>query len=63
MLELKEIEGQDYGKDLVEVVRCKNCAYSEGMESSRYVMCLQFMQITHINDFCSCAERKRDDKT
>lgn len=53
MVEIKEIEGKDYGKDLVEVVRCKDCIWSEGMESSRYVRCTRLYELVPVNAYCS----------
>ena len=63
MLELKEIDGEDYGKDLVEVVRCKDCRY--GIKKDGYISvtcCFDSVcgRLRHPFDFCSDG-RKKDD--
>lgn len=62
MLELQEIEGEDYGRDLVEVIRCRNCKFAEGMESSRYVNCQKFYSIISADGFCAWAKVKGDSR-
>ena len=48
--------------DAVEVVRCKDCIYSEdAYECNGFLICpASNMEITD-NDFCSCGERKDGD--
>ena len=52
MIELYELENEDYGKDTVEVVRCQNCIFSEGMESSQYRMCAKHFEVVPIDGYC-----------
>lgn len=53
MLELIEVEGQETSKDLVEVVRCRNCKYSEEYNSDLFVRCNVHYECTRRDDFCS----------
>ena len=60
MIELMEIEGEDYGKDLVEVVRCKDCIHSEGLEASKYRFCQLLKRWAHLDGYCD--EAKKNDE-
>lgn len=60
MLELKQIDGEDYGKDLVEVVRCKDCRYSLKRSKDKVLCCYDSVsgRIKHAQDFCSDGAKK-----
>ena len=58
MVELKEIENEDYGKDLVEVVRCKDC--KNGVCRGSVVACFEDVTLKTklLDDYCSMGVRK-----
>lgn len=58
MIEIYEVENEDYKKDLVEVTRCKDCARSEGMEASRYVYCRLQGGCVDKDGFCYRAKKR-----
>lgn len=62
MLELKEIEGENYGKDLVEVVRCKDCKYGIKRSANTILCCFDSVRGSgkHVFDFCSDGKEKDD---
>lgn len=48
-------------KDIVEVVRCKDCKYFDGECCDRYAdETLGYSHSTQPNFFCACGERKND---
>lgn len=56
MIELYELKGEDYG-DRVDVVRCEDCIWRDGIESSRYVKCLKHYSIVPKNGYCYLGEK------
>lgn len=58
MLELKEIEGEDYGRDLVEVIRCRNCKYGVDFRSELFLRCELRCEMVGRDDFCSRARMR-----
>ena len=60
MIELYEVQEEDYGRDLVEVIRCANCANGEAMESSRYITCRRNYEVVQKDGFCAWAKAKGD---
>ena len=47
-------------KDVVEVVRCKDCGMSRETEDEGYLFCMQFADTVDFQAFCSYGERKCD---
>lgn len=60
MIELYEVPGEDYGRDLVEVIRCERCKFGEPMESSRYLTCQRNYEVVQKDGFCAWAKAKGD---
>lgn len=57
----KDIREAMAENDVVQVVRCKNCAFSnKQIEFKNLYVCLQNERFVKKNDFCSYGERKTD---
>lgn len=61
MIEVYQVPEENYGKDLVEVVRCKDCknGIQKSADSVLCFKCSVVAQIMNPLDFCSDGERKQ----
>ena len=57
MIEIYPVKGEDYGRDMVEVIRCENCMYWE-RAAMKYGVCLKTFSEIAQNGYCSRAKRK-----
>lgn len=60
LLEWKDIEAYMAQHDIVQVIRCRDCKWFEGI--AEYGNCFNLEIRAGVNDYCSFAERKEADE-
>lgn len=58
MLWAEEIEGQDYRRDFVEVIRCRDCKYGADYGSAMFLRCELRCEMVDRDGFCHRARSR-----